>query len=72
MNYRGYTYAQEIDIEEDNRKIFHQIIRPDGTEVEWRLVPQDFMRISPYRDATREEFEQAVDSIYFVEFCTTG
>ena len=61
MNYKGFTYEPWDDIEPDNRKIFHDI-HYEGVEVK---SPDWFSNISPYRHATRSEFEQAVTEIYF-------
>lgn len=61
MNYKGFTYEPWDDIEPDNRKIFHEI-HYEGVEVK---SPDWFGNISPYRHATRSEFEQAVTEIYF-------
>lgn len=68
MEYRGYTYSTWEDKEDDNIKIFHEIIRPDGSEVQWDLVPGEFKSISPYRLATLQEFQKAVDEVVFREF----
>jgi len=67
MEYRGYTYVEDLQEEDDNRKIFHEIEREDGSRVEWSRIPQEFIQISPYRSATREEFERAVDHVFFMD-----
>ena len=63
MQHLGYTYSEEIMEEDDNRKIWHEIIDPEGQTVD--QLPSEFRNISPYRSATREEFESAVNDIYF-------
>ena len=68
MQYRGYTYAPEIDDDGDVRKIFHEIMRPNGSTVEWNQLPREFINISPYQYATREQFESAVDHVVFQDF----
>lgn len=72
MLYKGYEYEQEIDQEPDCRKIFHEIIRPDGSMVDWKLHTSEWKSISPYRSATREEFQAVVDHIRFQDFCSQG
>jgi hypothetical protein len=68
MEYRGYTYYQDIQEEDDNRKIFHEIVDPEGKRVQWGIIPQEFIQISPYRSATLEEFQKAVDEVAFQQF----
>lgn len=68
MKYRGFTYGEEILEEDDCRKIWHEVIDPQGRRVDFNEVPADYRRISPYRSATQEEFEQAVDQIIFHRF----
>jgi len=68
MNYRGYTYDVDIHEEDDNRKMWHMIIRPDGKEVPFEMLPSEFKNISPYRQATQTEFEKAVDEVAFRDF----
>ena len=63
MEYKGYLYNPYKDIESDNVKIFHEIYAPDGRLVHWEQIPREFYNISPYREATREEFESAVNKI---------
>lgn len=68
MEYRGYTYVEDLQEEEDNRKIFHEIQDPNGRYVDWKLIPSAFKQISPYRSATEQEFRDAVDDVIFLEF----
>jgi hypothetical protein len=68
MQYRGYTYIEDIQEEDDNRKIFHEIQREDGSMVEWSRIPREFIQLSPYRSATKEQFEKAVDEVIFHDF----
>ena len=68
MQYRGYTYSTWEDDDGDVVKIFHEIIRPDGKEVLWELVPREFRNLSPYRLATLQQFQKAVDEVMFLEF----
>ena len=68
MEYRGYTYEQDIQEEEDNRKIFHEIRDPDWQLVPWGHLPNWWHNISPYRSASTEEFERAVDEAMFYHF----
>lgn len=72
MEYRGFEYYQDIQDEDDNRKIFHEIIGPDGEQLDWKIVPKWFGNISPYRSATREEFEQAVNEMIFPIWINRG
>jgi hypothetical protein len=69
MEYRGFTYEQDIQEEEDNRKIFHEIVNPQGRLVPWGHLPAWWHSISPYRSATQDEFKRAVDEVIFVDFC---
>jgi len=69
MFYRGYEYQPYIDEEPGEvRKIFHEIVRPDGSEVPYNIVPSWFRNISPYREATLYEFHRAVDTLVFLDF----
>jgi hypothetical protein len=68
MQYRGYTYYEDIQEEDDNRKIFHEIIDPEGKRVDWHMIPRAFHQISPYRNPTLEEFKTAVDEVAFRQF----
>ncbi len=68
MNYKGFRYEQDIQEEEDNRKIFHEVIDPQGQQVRWGLLPDSWHDISPYRSATVEEFEAAVNEVIFYNF----
>ena len=65
--YRGVVYAPYLDVEEDNQKIFHELYAysADGKpiNVPWKYVPDWFLNISPYREATKDEFERAVDEM---------
>lgn len=68
-NYKDFKYDPWEELEDDNRKIFHEIRDPDGKPVPWELLPDWFIQISPYQMATQEEFNRAVDQIllyYFV------
>jgi len=47
--YKGYRYEQEIDEEEDNRKIFHDVYDPSGKRLSFSW--------SPYSTPTIEEFQ---------------
>lgn len=53
FKYKGYEYQPYEDIEEDNRKIFHDVITPSG-----ETIHIDF---SPYHDPTLDEFKLWVD-----------
>jgi hypothetical protein len=55
MQYKDFTYQEDIQEEEDNRKIFHEVVDPEGKQVAWGLLPDAWSRISPYRSATRAE-----------------
>ena len=66
MTYKGFTYTPEIEEEEDNRKIFHDIVYK-GRRVQ---APTWFQNISPYRYPTTEEFIKAVDEIEFETWLT--
>jgi|TARA_R110000803_G_scaffold128390_1_gene195832 hypothetical protein len=68
MQYKDFTYQEDIQEEEDNRKIFHEVVDPEGKQVAWGLLPDAWSRISPYRSATRAEFEAAVDEVIFYYF----
>jgi len=59
--YKGFTYEPWEDREDDNVKIFHDI-HYKGDPVK---EPGWFRNISPYTHATKEQFEQACDEIYF-------
>jgi hypothetical protein len=61
MTYKGFTYTPDLELEEDNRKVFHEI-KFKGRYV---VPPKWFQNISPYRYPTTEEFMQAVDEIQF-------
>lgn len=47
--FRGYTYVGDVEEEEDNRKIFHDVKTPEG-----KLIHMD---MSPYHVVTQDEFE---------------
>lgn len=51
--YNGYRHQFEVDREDDNIKIFHSVITPEGKEVS--------MDWSPYYMPTDEEFQMWVD-----------
>ena len=70
MIYKGFRYEQDIQEEEDNRKIFHEVIDPQGQQVRWGLLPASWHDISPYRSATKTEFEAAVNEVIFYNFIT--
>ena len=64
-SYKNFTYDPYVEETEDNRKLFHDVFDPSGELV--RLTDW-FENISPYRAATREEFESAVDFYLNGEF----
>ena len=66
--YKGFEYRPWEDLEEDNRKIFHDVYYKD----EQVNMPGWFSNISPYRQAKEEEFKQAVDEIYFTNWIKNG
>lgn len=66
--YRGYSYNPWEDREEDCIKIFHEIRSPEGSNIEWNILPRWFINISPYSHPTQEQFEQAVDEVIFRRF----
>ena len=53
MNYKGFTYSQELDYEPDNVKIFHEVKTPNG-----KIVHMDW---SSYSTPTQNDFELYVD-----------
>jgi len=54
MEYKGFTYSQELDIEpEECVKIFHEVKTPDG-----RVVHMDW---SSYSTPTQNDFELYID-----------
>jgi hypothetical protein len=54
MNYKGFTYSQELDCEPNEvTKIYHNVTTPDG-----RTVHLDW---SPYSTPTKNDFELWVD-----------
>ena len=71
LQYRGYSYDYDIDDDGDVQKIWHNIRRPDGTVISYPdpVLPSWYTSLSPYRHATREQFERCVDEIIFVDFC---
>ena len=71
VQYRGYSYDYDIDDDGDVQKIWHNIRRPDGTIISYPdpVLPSWYTSLSPYRHATREQFERCVDEIIFVDFC---
>jgi hypothetical protein len=68
MTYKGFTYSPEIELEDDNRKIYHEILF-NGKRVQ---PPYWFQNISPYTYPTNEEFQRAVDEIYFENWVENG
>lgn len=68
MNHNGFTYSPELEEEEDNRKIFHEI-KFKGRYV---MPPKWFRDISPYRYPTNEEFIRAVDEIHLETWLENG
>lgn len=69
MQYLGYTYSCWLDEDDDVRKKWYDIIRPDGSTVDLKDQPSEWRSISPYRDPTLEEFKSAVMDIRFEDFC---
>ena len=62
-----WWYVVDVQEEDDNRKNFHDIY------YKGRIVtPKWFGNISPYRIATREEFERAVDELKLKFWLTDG
>ena len=54
MNYKGFTYSQELDIEPNEvAKIFHEVKTPDG-----RVLSMDW---SSYSTPTQNDFELWID-----------
>lgn len=53
--YQGWRYQPLEDREDDNVKIFHDVVGPGGRFVAWDL--------SPYKHPTREEFVALVDQL---------
>jgi hypothetical protein len=67
MQYKGFIYDPWLEEEDDNRKIFHTIQGPNGVK---GVEPDWFANISPYSYATKEQFERAVDELYFEYWAT--
>ena len=61
--YKGYGYDTEIELEDDNRKMYHIIVDPAGRRLDFSETPQAFLRISPYDYPTQAQFESAVDEL---------
>ena len=61
--YKGYIYQPTQMVESDNVKIYHEIYDSEHRSVHWEQIPKEFCNISPYREATQEEFESAVEKI---------
>ncbi|MBT4088901.1 MAG: hypothetical protein HOE30_10440 [Deltaproteobacteria bacterium] len=55
IEYKGYTYTEEIFEDEDTRKIWHTFRGPDGAEIK--------IDISPYTVVTNEMFKVWVDDL---------
>jgi hypothetical protein len=55
FNYKGYTYQPEYEIEADydNAKIWHEIVKPDGTRTHADFTPYSYM--------TEEDFQLYID-----------
>lgn len=70
MMYRGFEYYTEEDSDGDVVKLWHCIRSPSGCEYVYPnpVLPNWFVNLSPYRRATREQFEQCVDEIVFIDF----
>ena len=53
ITYKGYVYELDFQVEDDNRKMLHFVILPNGETkyIDW----------SPYKDITMEDFQLWVD-----------
>ena len=61
VTYKGYKYNPEVQTEDDNIKLLHNITNPEG---KWfNIAPSWFQNITPYEYPTAEEFKKAVDEI---------
>jgi len=63
MLYKGYAYDSEVELEDDNRKMWHMIIDPNGRTLSLYELPQIFQRVGPYNMVSQEIFETAVDEL---------
>ena len=63
MIYKGYAYDTEVELEDDNRKLWHMIINPNGRTLTLDELPEIFRRVGPYNMVSQEIFETAVDEI---------
>ena len=63
MIYKGYAYDTEVELEDDNRKLWHMIINPNGRTLSLDELPEIFRRVGPYNMVSQEIFEIAVDEI---------
>ena len=63
MIYKGYAYDTEVELEDDNRKLWHMIINPNGRTLSLDELPEIFRRVGPYNMVSREIFETTVDEI---------
>lgn len=43
MNYKGFKYDPWVEHEDDNMKIFHEIVTPDGARVYADFTPYSYM-----------------------------
>ena len=55
--YKGFYYEYEIEVEEDNRKIFHDISVMENGKLKYFC----HYPLSPYSHCTRELFERWID-----------
>lgn len=63
MMYKGYDYATELELEDDNRKLWHMIIDPTGRVLSLDELPEIFLQVGPYNMVSQEIFEAAVDEL---------
>lgn len=56
--YKGFSYSEEIEYEEDNRKIFHNVYVIDENNKKRYLT---WFPLSPYHHAARQMFKNWVD-----------
>ena len=63
MIYKGYAYDTEVELEDDNRKLWHMIINPNGRTLSLDELPEIFRRVGPYNMVSQEIFETTVDEI---------
>lgn len=55
----GYEYRTDLDVEEDNQKIFHYCFK-DGLPVK---MPYDFYNHTPYDYMSVDEFKQFLEAL---------